>query len=59
MTVFNGAAPNARAALALDMEEVEWWSLAGAKGLTLLTARERLDCALAILVASCLYVIGD
>jgi hypothetical protein len=40
MTVFNGAAPNARAALALDMEEVEWWSLARAKGLTLLTARE-------------------
>ena len=41
MTVFNGAAPNTRAALALDMEEVKWWSLAGAKGLTLLTARER------------------
>ena len=39
--VFNGAAPNTRAALALAMEEVEWWSLEGAKGLTLLTARER------------------
>jgi len=39
--VSNGAAPNTRAALALAMEEVEWWSLEGAKGLALLTARER------------------
>jgi hypothetical protein len=30
-----------------------------AKGLTLLTTRERLGCALPILVGSCLYVVGD
>jgi len=34
--VFNGATPNVY--LALAREEAHWWSLAGAKGVSLLTA---------------------
>ena len=36
--VFNGAAPNVNMVLALAREEAHWWSLAGAKGISLLTA---------------------
>jgi hypothetical protein len=36
--VFNGAAPNVNTVLALAKEEAHWWSLAGAKGISLLTA---------------------
>jgi len=36
--VFNGATPNVNLALALAREEAHWWSMAGAKGLSMLTA---------------------
>ena len=36
--VFNGATPNVNLALALAREEAHWWSLAGAKGISLLSA---------------------
>jgi nuclear pore complex protein Nup210 len=36
--VFNGAFPNVSLVLALAREEAHWWSLAGAKGISLLTA---------------------
>jgi hypothetical protein len=36
--VFNGATPNVNMVLALAREETHWWSLAGAKGISLLTA---------------------
>jgi len=35
--VFNGATPNVNLALALAREEAHWWSMAGAKGLSMLT----------------------
>ena len=38
MIVFNGATPNVNLALALAREEAHWWSMAGAKGLSMLTA---------------------
>jgi len=37
--VFNGAAPNVHMVLALAGDEAHCWSLAGAKGISLLTAR--------------------
>ena len=37
--VFNGAAPNINIVLALARDEAHCWSLAGAKGISLLTAR--------------------
>jgi len=36
--VFNGLTPNVNLALALAREEAHWWSLAGAKGISLLSA---------------------
>jgi hypothetical protein len=36
--VFNGASPNVNLALAMAREEAHWWSRAGAKGISLLTA---------------------
>jgi hypothetical protein len=36
--VFNGATPNVNTVLALAREEAHWWSMAGAKGISLLTA---------------------
>ena len=36
--VFNGVTPNVSLALALTREEAHWWSLAGSKGMSLLTA---------------------
>jgi hypothetical protein len=37
--VFNGAVPNINTALSLARDDAHWWCLAGAKGLSLLTAR--------------------
>jgi hypothetical protein len=36
--VFNGAAPNIDTALSIARDETLWWCMAGAKGLSLLTA---------------------
>jgi hypothetical protein len=36
--IFNGARPNVNLALDLARGEVSWWSMAGAKGISLLTA---------------------
>jgi len=37
--VFNGVAPNINTALSIARDDAHWWCLAGAKGLSLLTAR--------------------
>jgi hypothetical protein len=37
--VFNGAAPNVNTVMALARDEAHCWSLAGAKGISLLAAR--------------------
>ena len=38
MTVFNGTVPNVATAVILAMDEVQLWSLAGARDLSLLSA---------------------
>ncbi|TVU11748.1 hypothetical protein EJB05_45350, partial [Eragrostis curvula] len=38
--VFNGASPNLSAALSMAGEEIQWWEMAGARALSLLTDRE-------------------